>query len=246
MCRADIEDAHLAEISGVFKNSTPGCMISKARAMAQDGQLRGQERELVEVRYALTLPAYRKPFSGVDPDPGARSAVGNTTQEDENMGDENKPDTIRIADNRLMTVEEVSRAVQTNDAVRAALDAHELSKGRDAAEGIAALTTEVTRLRVIEESVATIRAQAEDGKAYRKALVDEAIAEGVRAEGNDFDKEGQKTLLESLPLESVKRMRDSWRKIGDKQFKGGRQIEEQDDAPPPVRSEIPSAAYRAS
>jgi len=65
VARATIENAHLAEVSGVYDGSTPGAMIGKARALAADGQLTEPGRHVVEQRYRLLLPPPTRRWSGV-------------------------------------------------------------------------------------------------------------------------------------------------------------------------------------
>lgn len=65
VARATIENAHLAEVSGVYDGSTPGAMIGKARALAVEGQLTEPGRRVVEQRYRLLLPPPTRRWAGV-------------------------------------------------------------------------------------------------------------------------------------------------------------------------------------
>lgn len=73
--------------------------------------------------------------------------------------------------------------------------------------------------------------QAADGRQYRSDLVAEALAEGVRAQGQDFDKPTYEAMLANAPIATIKRMRDDWKKIGDERFQGGRQSVDESTAP---------------
>ncbi|MGN6814410.1 MAG: hypothetical protein ACTHMP_26385, partial [Thermomicrobiales bacterium] len=90
---------------------------------------------------------------------------------------------------------------------------------------------------------------ADDGRQYRTDLVTEALEEGVRALGEGFAAETYKGMLETAPLETIKRMRDDWRAVGDKRFPGGRQTTEGEPAPQenvtplPTRRKRPARAY---
>jgi hypothetical protein len=98
----------------------------------------------------------------------------------------------------------------------------------------------VTRTKALE-------GQAEEGRQYRADLVAEALVEGVRAHGNDFDKESYTGILNAAPLATVKRMRDDWKKTANKTLTGGRASldEETTPAATPVtkKSHIPDEAY---
>lgn len=127
------------------------------------------------------------------------------------------------------------------DAIRVALP--ETAVGDDMASRVAWLAAEVSRLRPL----------ADDGRAYRADLIDDALAEGVRAMGPEFAQEAYRGLLSSSTIEVIKRMRDDWRAIGDKTFPGGRQTinedENQSEAGKQKKSgrgvELPAAAHKA-
>ena len=129
------------------------------------------------------------------------------------------------------------------DAVRVALP--DTAEGEDLAARVAALATELTRLRPL----------ADDGRAYRTDLINEAVAEGVRAHGESFARETYRGLLDASSLEAIKRMRDDWATIAAERFPGGRQTrdgEESDTAPEtqPAKKdgrgiELPAAAHKA-
>ena len=70
--------------------------------------------------------------------------------------------------------------------------------------------------------VAELKPKAEDGEQYRSDLIADALEWGVRALGEDFDKEKNKTLLESLPLDQVRQMCVLWQQMGNTRFEGGR------------------------
>ncbi len=65
VARATIENAHLAEVSGVYDGSTPGAMIGKARALAVEGVLNERTSRLIEQRYRVLLPSPTRRWAGV-------------------------------------------------------------------------------------------------------------------------------------------------------------------------------------
>jgi hypothetical protein len=67
-----------------------------------------------------------------------------------------------------------------------------------------------------------LEAQAADGVTYRNDLVTQALAEGVRAQGNDFNKTLYEETLRTASLTVIKQMRDDWKKAADAKLKGGR------------------------
>jgi hypothetical protein len=101
----------------------------------------------------------------------------------------------------------------------------------------------------LQKRIGELEPQAEEGRQYRKDLVAEALAEGVRAHGNDFDTESYTGILNSAPLATVKRMRDDWKKTANKVLPAGRaSLDEEVNQPKePVtkKSYVPDEAYAA-
>ena len=88
------------------------------------------------------------------------------------------------------------------------------------------LNDEVTSLREQVETqrddIADLQADAEDGKAYRKARIDEAIKQGNRAHGEAFDEEYHRDYYADLPIEKLNEAIESNKKIGDSKLPAGR------------------------
>jgi hypothetical protein len=85
---------------------------------------------------------------------------------------------------------------------------------------------------------------AEDGRQYRQALVDETLAEGVRAMGSQFNADLYRGLLVGATIPQMRRMRDDWRTMGDNQFAGGPVVRSANEPPEP-KPEAPAIAKRA-
>ena len=87
--------------------------------------------------------------------------------------------------------------------------------------------------------------QAKDGVQYREDLVKDALAEGVRAQGADFDQATYEATLKTLPIAAVKRFRDDWKKVADKSLPAGRQSQDEEQTPPkPTKADlVPDRAY---
>lgn len=102
------------------------------------------------------------------------------------------------------------------------------------------LEAEVTSLREkVEEQkddIADLTADAEDGKAYRQARVDEGIKQGIRAHGDDFDEEYHREYYADLPLDKLEKAIESNKKIGDTKLSAGRSTSD-DHEPPPEKTQ---------
>lgn len=99
------------------------------------------------------------------------------------------------------------------------------------------LADEVTRLRPL----------ADQANEFRNALVAEALAEGVRAHGNDFAKETYEGLLNAAPIATIRTMKADWEKAAKAVLSGGR-VTLQEPQPPGEAKAAPDGppadAYR--
>ena len=102
------------------------------------------------------------------------------------------------------------------------------------------LQAEVTSLREkVEEQkdeIADLTLDAEDGKAYREARVEEGIKQGVRAHGDDFDEDYHREYYADLPLDKLEKAIESHKKIGDAKLPAGRNTSD-DHEPPPDKTQ---------
>lgn len=94
----------------------------------------------------------------------------------------------------------------------------------------------------LKNRVKELEPQAEDGRAYRKDLIDGAIESGVRAHGNDFDATMYRTTLENLPLASIKRMAADWEKSAKAALPAGRSTVDTEQRAP-IDSLVSDEAY---
>lgn len=92
-------------------------------------------------------------------------------------------------------------------------------------EALDALGAEVRRLQPLADEAKTLRA----------ALIDDAVAEGVRALGDKFKEETQRTTLAKLPVDAITGLRDSWKATADLILSQttGRKSVETDGSPKP-------------
>ena len=101
------------------------------------------------------------------------------------------------------------------------------------------VTSEVTGLREKVETqrdeIADLQAAAGDGKAYRDARVEEAIKQGIRAYGDDFDEEYHREYYGDMPLEKLETHIAQNKKKADAALPAGRSTTD-DHEPPPDRN----------
>lgn len=205
-----IDNARLSEVSSVFDGSTPKAEIIKAEREAAEGRMRPEAVRLFEQQYRIKLPTPGKQFGGASV-----------------RGNENKMNYEQIV-NQLREVlsvpadgdvVEVATRVITESATLKTVTAE-----RDTAQG---------KLAEAEKRIKDLEPQAADGVQYRKDLVDEALAEGVRAYGDKFDAETYRSMLEGAKIDVIKRMKADWAAVGDGRFApGGRQSRDEGEQAP--------------
>ena len=102
--------------------------------------------------------------------------------------------------------------------------------------------TEVTELREkVEEQrdeIADLQADAEDGKAYREARIEEAIKQGNRAHGEAFDEEYHREYYADLPMDKLNEAIENNKKIGDAVLSGGRSTQDTHEPPEDNRKKV--------
>ena len=100
------------------------------------------------------------------------------------------------------------------------------------------LEAEVTTLRgqveTQKDEIADLQDDAEDGKVYREARLEEAIKQGNRAYGKNFDEEFHREYYADLPLDKLEEQITHHKKIGDAALPAGRSATDT-HAPPPEK-----------
>lgn len=230
LATADIEDAHLAEVSAVYDGATPDASVLgiKARSLADAGQLRPETTQLLAARYRMRLPHAARVYQLGTPPTAEEDRM--TTQDTPPTGAQPTADD---APARLRGLLGAAGITVTPEA--------------DPFERVRALVEEVQRLRPFEEEVQRLRPLADDGRTYRGDLIDETLREGVRAFGQEFPQETQRGLLEHAPLDAIKATRSMWSKLASERIPGGRLTRddaEEGKAPVSPASRIPNQAYR--
>ena len=98
------------------------------------------------------------------------------------------------------------------------------------------LETEKDKIATLTEThktdLAALEADAADGKAYRQARVDEAIKQGNRAYGDDFDEEYHREYYGDMPLEKLEEHIAQNQKKGDAALPAGRSTTDTHEPPP--------------
>lgn len=219
-----VMDAHQAECSSVFDGATPGAMVTKAQGLADGGLLKPDTIRVLEARLRVNLGGralapLRDRTREPDPKEGEMDDLENTRADAGNGGEGAPSERSPI------------------DAMNERIDALLRRSGAPDGATVDWLADELARLRPL----------ADDGRAYRAALVAEAIEEGVRAFGDAFALETQRARLEGQTLDQVRIERDAWAAIAKERFPSGRATK--DEAEPAARADAtrdrPDIAYQS-
>ncbi len=110
------------------------------------------------------------------------------------------------------------------------------------------VTGEVTNLReqveTQKDEIADLQADAADGKAYRDARVEEAIKQGIRAYGDDFDEAYHREYYGDMPLEKLETHIAQSKKKGDAALPAGRSTSDEHEPPPEQNKRTPRQRKR--
>lgn len=219
VCTADVENAHLAEESGVYKGSTPGAMIAKATRQAQEGTLEPKTRLYLERHLRIHLPDKRVQVPGHKEttevrEAGTEQQGGTATQDPQTQPESNPP---------LADAERTVVAFARTQFATLGL------KSEDAPADVAALVS-----------------LAADGRRYREDLITEALKAGVRTHGEKFQRERYEGILRrsTTTIEEIRTLAAEWGAKGDALFAGGRQTVDETEEPNRPKRSAPAAAYQ--
>lgn len=126
----------------------------------------------------------------------------------------------QMEDNSFLTAEQVQEQTGVENANP---DTILGMLGLLANSGVTPANADDTLCKLLEkaERATTLTAKAAERDVWFEALVDEALANGVRAEGNDFDKEWWDGILKSQPMAKVKAQSDKWLAKAEQEFNAG-------------------------
>lgn len=259
----------VSDVSVGFHGGTHFCDVCQQNYMSWDcSHLAGMKYEIkdsglitctVSIDNAI-LSEVSGVYDGATPDA--------TIQKAQRMADagELKPDAVRMMEARYRTRFDTKRSFavvkpqegkkmdyeQTVNQIREVLG---IAADADVVAGVLAVSTAPDKLRTVEQQLTEARAkvaelepQAADGRAYRDDLITSALAEGVRAYGDKFNKATYEAALKSASLDLVRQMKSDWAAVGDSRFAGGRQTVDNSQAPgraskPRIR--VPESAYKS-
>lgn len=267
---AGIDNAHLAEVSTVYRGATPGAVILKARSMAMAGELRPEVAGLLEARYRIALPRQPMMFRGIELNSSQLVGENNVesikepemqveeinqtderaleapTEPEVRMTDENKETTAPEVVVQERVVEKIVEREVPAKPVRAFDLVPEEVRADLASYGVAEDMDAARAVGALLTHIRALTPQAEDGKSYREYLIDEGVKAVVRAYGEGVaDVDRYRVVLSQQSVDTIRAMTADWEKMSGNDLKAGRltvEGEETAKAPKPTR-EAPSRLY---
>lgn len=245
-----VEEARLAEVSIVYDGATPGASILKAQQEATNGRMNDTQIRLFEQRYRMRLPERRIQIQG--------GITAERIQKGDPMTDPIPQEEPVSNDAPTSTPENTETAE-----VRSVLDGVESGLGESLTRGVQAVVTRyrdavaqrdslqrqidalTAERQTLASEVSRLAPLADLGVTYRKDLVADTLAQGVRAFGAEFAEETYKALLETATIDTIKRMNADWRKVADAVFPKKRVTTDSVEEPKKKAGErkIPAQAY---
>lgn len=191
-----VVDAHLREVSTVYKGSTPGAYIDKARQYIEQGQLSQQHIHQLEQRYQVRLDDGKRSFYFTEKKEGSRMDL----------------------------LEMIRQALRENKVEKRSIYEVLQKEGKVFRQpDDIAIRNELGEAATVE-GVRQLMKEAEQGRTYAADLIDQAVAARVRAQGEGFDAEKYKSMLvRSGDLDFVKEEIKSYDELAKQRFTTGRQ-----------------------
>lgn len=230
VCVARVEGGGLREVSLVYMNAAQGTVVQKARMLADAGRLKEKDILALEMSYGVRF--FDKPKTSIVA-PKADEAKERNRKKQERTMEEMRAILLGLVDmfskvGQSRELEALSgRATKAKDEESLAIIGTDLAEqartilndSQAHRELVEALPEESRTL----EGIQALIANAADGEAHRSSVLEEALSEGVRFEGEEFDSEHWKSTLARMPLVAITKQRDIWKKQADSRLKPGRQ-----------------------
>jgi hypothetical protein len=209
-----IKNAHLREVSTVYKGSNANAFIEKARQMISDGQMDENRISVLQEGLGTRFDELDKSFF--------------------NAIKKNK----RGVDDASMKIADIKKAVEDGDITLSALKSlvSQLDKDNggddDEKKEQGRMVRSVFGDNVSEDFLKTLKSEAANGRAYKEDLIDSTVKARAAVQGDGFNAETYKKMLDRADLDFIKEERNSYETMKATKFTSGRQAggnDEDDD-----------------
>ena len=256
LCIADIHGAGMRESSLVTMNAAQGTIVEKARGMIERGELGEKEILALQYEYGVRFVQPDAKNSRREDDGDGKEKkppAGRVAGKQFKSKKEENPMELELIRNALRSFyTQISDHVPGDSAKRLSAFEADVARAEDAKD-VERILSDIGTLMVGEivtskedrelldiipeelrstEKITELLEAADHGRQYKKDLIDQALEEGVRAQGNDFDKEHWENYLGSQSdLKVIRDTIDSFRKMADAKLKAGRKTKDGEEPP---------------
>lgn len=150
---------------------------------------------------------------------------------------------VRLLENRYRIALPTSRSFPVATPKEESMDYEKVVNDIRSALSLKEEDDVMQRVTHLQSEVQRLTPLAKDGEQYRSDMVEEALAEGVRAQGNDFNRSLYEETFKGASLNFIRQMRDDWRKVANASLASGRQTQEADERKVVADSDIPEEYY---
>jgi len=235
LCIAEIHGAGMRESSLVPMNAAQGTVVEKARQFASEGKLSEKNARVLEYAYQTRIlidgnqEQITPPVRAEEPPAGKPQPKTEKQQEEIEM--EKLQEFVRSLADLFPGAELATREITEDgdiagvrEVISGAIESIRAERGAKI-ELVDAIPEEYRSIEKINEAIK----EAGWGRSYHNDLITEAITEGVRAYGNEFDKDHWRDYLSKQEdVEVIRKTRESFKKTADQKVKPGRTTEDGD------------------
>lgn len=194
-----IKNATLREVSTVYKGANGNAFIEKARQAIANGEIDSKKINALEERFQTRFDDVEKSFFSTK----KRKNEGVVAMEIKDIRAAITNGSLSVSKLReVMEENDVRFESQDNIAIRNAL-------GDDATV----------------ESIRKLKDEAEAGRQYKKDLIEDAVKARVAIQGDGFNADNYRSMLERSDVEYIKDERESYEKMKGSKYTSGRQTD---------------------
>jgi hypothetical protein len=203
--RGRIVNAHFREQTLCAEGATPGCVTLKAERLLASGLASDKQVRALEDEYGVRMLRERPATQWMGTASFAPTAgPGIITSSSRTL----------LPQEVAMTPQEFARSLGISDApadlswegLRAAVVS--ASRFQASEQALAAANERAERA---EAETARLRPLADERTQLRSVYIEEALADGVRAEGTDFPREAYASMFDAAPIETIRSLGSGWR-----------------------------------
>lgn len=223
-----IKNGHLREVSTVYKGSNGNAFIQKARQFADKHKLGQSRLAMLQQGLGTRYDELDKSIFGI-----RVNEDGSSSDNDNQGGNEDMEITIEdvreAVENEDITIEELEELIAELKDDDDDDDDNDSGDNDDDNDRLAKAVKRVFGDKVSEKTLRRVKAEAEDGRSYKKEVVSRAVKARAAVQGKGFNKAHYKEMLRRSDAATVREEAESYEKMKSGKFQSGRSAASKDD-----------------